>query len=183
MAAATTSAEPPATPAEPGGPLRRVARAEEVTRGTLPSPPAVAPHEPHPDASALCHPWRMTAIARLCWTAIDCPDARALAGFYSAITGWPIDEARSDDEWVHLAADGAITLCFQQVEDYHAPQWPGQEHPQQEHLDFYVDDLEAGEEAVLALGARLHAVQPGESFRVYLDPADHPFCLIRSGSE
>jgi hypothetical protein len=34
---------------------------------------------------------------------------------------------------------------------------------------------------VLALGATKHAVQPGEAagdlFRVYLDPAGHPFCL------
>ena len=37
------------------------------------------------------------------------------------------------------------------------------------------------EPAVLALGARRHDVQPGESdgdtFRVYLDPVGHPFCL------
>ena len=123
----------------------------------------------------------MTAIARLCWTAIDCPDARSLAAFYSAITDWPIDEDRSDDEWVHLAADGAVTVCFQQVADYRAPQWPGQEHPQQEHLDFEVDDLDAGEQAVLAIGARRHDVQPGTDFRVYLDPDDHPFCLILPG--
>jgi hypothetical protein len=34
---------------------------------------------------------------------------------------------------------------------------------------------------VLALGATRHDVQPGEpsgdGFRVYLDPAGHPFCL------
>lgn len=29
----------------------------------------------------------MTQIARLAWTAIDCPGPRELAGFYSAITG------------------------------------------------------------------------------------------------
>ena len=61
--------------------------------------------------------------------------------------------------------------------DYRAPQWPGQEHPQQEHLDLWVDDLDAAEVQVLALGATKHAVQPGQSFRVYLDPAGHPFCL------
>jgi predicted enzyme related to lactoylglutathione lyase len=125
----------------------------------------------------------MTAIGRLCWTAIDCPDARALGAFYAAITDWPIDEDRSDDEWVHLAAEGPVTVCFQQVDDYRPPQWPGQEHPQQEHLDFYVDDLDGAEEQVIALGARKHAVQPGRDFRVYLDPADHPFCLIQAGSE
>ena len=122
----------------------------------------------------------MTAIARLSWTAIDCPDPHALAAFYAAITGWPIDTDASDDEWVQLRADGPVTLAFQRVTDYRAPAWPGQEHPQQEHLDFYVDDLDEGERRVLAIGARKHATQPGQSFRVYLDPVDHPFCLIAS---
>ena len=36
----------------------------------------------------------MPPIARLAWTAVDCHDPRALAEFYSAITGWPIDEQR-----------------------------------------------------------------------------------------
>ena len=123
----------------------------------------------------------MIRIGRLAWTAIDCPDPRALAAFYSAITGWPIDESGSDEEWVTLASDGGPTLGFQRVDDYQPPQWPGQEHPQQAHLDFEVDDLDAGEQAVLAIGARRHDVQPGTDFRVYLDPDDHPFCLILPG--
>jgi hypothetical protein len=46
------------------------------------------------------------------------------------------------------------------------------------HVDVLVDDIDAGEAKVLALGAtRL----PGEGrgFRVYADPAGHPFCLVR----
>jgi hypothetical protein len=31
---------------------------------------------------------------------------------------------------------------------------------------------------VLALGARKVDVQPGTTFRVYLDPAGHPLCLV-----
>jgi hypothetical protein len=45
------------------------------------------------------------------------------------------------------------------------------------HLDVIVDDLDAGETAVLGLGATKHAHQPGTTFRVFLDPAGHPFCL------
>ena len=60
----------------------------------------------------------MTAIGRLVWTAIDCPDARSLAHFYSAITGWPIDEDTSSERWVELRSDGGATICFQGVEDY-----------------------------------------------------------------
>jgi Glyoxalase-like domain len=123
----------------------------------------------------------MPAIARLAWTAIDCPDARTLAGFYARLTGWPVNEAGSDDEWVELRSDSGATLCFQSVADYTPPQWPGQEHPQQAHCDFEVDDLEVGEEAVLALGASKHPFQPKPtSWRVFLDPAGHPFCLISS---
>ena len=120
----------------------------------------------------------MTSIARLAWTAIDCPDAIGLARFYSAITGWPVDEDESDDLWVQLRSGEGATLAFQQVTDYRAPEWPGQEHPQQEHLDFAVDDLDIAEAQVLGLGARKHASQPGHTFRVFLDPADHPFCLV-----
>jgi hypothetical protein len=119
----------------------------------------------------------MTAIARLSLTAIDCPDPRALAAFYSAITDWPIDP-ESNDEWVELVSDVGTTLAFQRVTDYRAPEWPGQDHPQQLHVDFDVPDLDAGEQQVLALGARKHDVQPGTTFRVYLDPVGHPFCLV-----
>jgi hypothetical protein len=45
------------------------------------------------------------------------------------------------------------------------------------HLDVVVDDLDAAEKAVLELGATRHEQQPGETFRVFLDPAGHPFCL------
>ena len=38
-------------------------------------------------------------------------------------------------------------------------------------------DLDAAEAAVLGLGATKHEHQPGATFRVFLDPAGHPFCL------
>ena len=45
------------------------------------------------------------------------------------------------------------------------------------HLDLILDDLDVGEAAVLDLGATKHDHQPGTSFRVFRDPAGHPFCL------
>ena len=33
---------------------------------------------------------------------------------------------------------------------------------------------------MLDVGARKAETQPGESFRVFLDPAGHPFCLVRA---
>lgn len=120
-------------------------------------------------------------IARLQLTALDCPDPVALAEFYSAITGWEATQPYEDHpEWVQLAAPAnGHTLAFQRVEGYSAPQWPGQEHPQQLHLDFLVPDLDAGEASLLAVGAVKHEFQPApDSFRIYLDPVGHPFCLV-----
>ena len=61
--------------------------------------------------------------------------------------------------------------------------WPrGQ---QQAHLDFVVTDIAAAHERVLALGGTaLDPVEPPKpaperGFRVYADPAGHPFCLCR----
>ena len=83
-----------------------------------------------------------------------------------------------DDDWVELRSEGGPTLAFQRVADYRAPVWPGSDHPQQLHLDFDVPDLDAGEADVLAVGARKADHQPGTTFRVYLDPVGHPFCLV-----
>ena len=46
------------------------------------------------------------------------------------------------------------------------------------HLDFDVDDLDATEARVLAAGATRYDFQPDDHWRVYADPAGHPFCLI-----
>jgi catechol 2,3-dioxygenase-like lactoylglutathione lyase family enzyme len=122
-------------------------------------------------------------LPRLSVVALDCADPYALARFYSRLTGWPLDpadEQGGDGDWVQLRADGPVTIACQRVTDHRPPQWPGQEHPQQVHVDLDVPDLDEGERFVLALGARKADVQPGESFRVFLDPAGHPFCLVRA---
>jgi len=115
------------------------------------------------------------AIARYPSLVIDCPDAGALATFYGTLLDWTI---KSSDDWAEIRdAETGNCICFQQVEGFTPPQWPAQQVPQQMHLDVMVDDLDAGEEAVVALGGTKHEHQPGESFRVFLDPAGHPFCL------
>jgi len=45
------------------------------------------------------------------------------------------------------------------------------------HLDLMVQDLDEGEKVAVELGATKADSQPGTSFRVFLDPASHPFCL------
>ncbi len=115
-------------------------------------------------------------------TALDCPDPLALADFYARVTGLavaPPDQATTDDaDWVWLENGAMPTLAFQRVEHYVAPTWPEGAVPQQLHLDFLVDDLDEGEHHVLAQGATKATSQPGTTFRVYLDPVGHPFCLV-----
>lgn len=107
-------------------------------------------------------------------TVLDCPDPMALAGFYAALLGGDVDD---DGEWATLRSPDWGRLEFQRVDDFAPPVWPGQEHPQQMHIDVTVPDLDAAEAAVLTAGASKHEIQPGTSFRVFLDPAGHPFCL------
>jgi catechol 2,3-dioxygenase-like lactoylglutathione lyase family enzyme len=117
------------------------------------------------------------AIARFPVVAIDCPDPGELARFYAAVLDWFV-HVDDDGTWAHIRhPNGIAAIAFQRVEEYRPPDWPGQQHPQQMHLDVDVDDLDEGEAAVLALGAVKHEHQPGTTFRVFLDPAGHPFCL------
>jgi predicted enzyme related to lactoylglutathione lyase len=63
------------------------------------------------------------------------------------------------------------------------PTWPERDRPQQAHIDVLVDDLDRADAQIVDLGARRLAdeavVHDDESFRVYADPAGHPFCLIK----
>ena len=116
------------------------------------------------------------AIARYPSLVLDCPDAHALGTFYAAMLDWKLETSSG---WADTRADYGQCISFQQVADYIAPEWPGQQVPQQMHLDVVVDDLDVAEKAVLDLGATKHEHQPGKSFRVFLDPAGHPFCLCQ----
>ena len=102
--------------------------------------------------------------------AIDCPDPVALAHFYGALTGLsvaPLGGPPESVEWVELDNHGAPTLAFQRVAGLPAPTWPEGPQPQRLHLDFSVEDLDAGEAAALTLGATRADHQPGTTFRVF----------------
>jgi len=105
---------------------------------------------------------------------IDAPDASALARFYADLTGMEV--TYDGPEGALISGDGK-SVMFQQISDYTPPRWPDPAHPQQAHLDLFADDLDSVEARALELGAsRLNA--GGEHFRVFSDPAGHPFCLI-----
>jgi predicted enzyme related to lactoylglutathione lyase len=115
------------------------------------------------------------AIARFPVVVLDCPEPKALAEFYGALLDWQV--AQNDADHWSARAEYGDCLVFQKVEAFTPPQWPGQDVPQQMHIDVVVDDLDAAEAAVLELGATRHEHQPGTTYRVFLDPAGHPFCL------
>ncbi|MEV5594527.1 VOC family protein [Streptomyces sp. NPDC052496] len=126
---------------------------------------------------------------------LDSTDARGLAEFYRALLGLeyaPGDEppeAGEPDErgrdWLVLrSADATPLLAFQHVDRLTRPTWPEGPVPQQLHLDLSVpsvQELRAQHERVLSLGGRLlsdNEQGPDEPFRVYADPAGHPFCVF-----
>ncbi|MFF6781674.1 VOC family protein [Streptomyces sp. NPDC012510] len=117
------------------------------------------------------------AIAKLDVVVLDCPDPAALAGFYAEVIGGKVVPAEED--WVNLELPGeGVKLAFQKAPGFVAPEWPSPKRSQQFHLDLNVEDMDAAEKQVLALGATvLDAEDRERGFRVYADPAGHPFCL------
>ena len=120
-------------------------------------------------------------IRRLQAVALDCPDPVRLAEFYAELLGGQVVTDPDEPDWVEVREFDGTPLAFQRVQNYRPPEWPGQQIPQQMHLDFDVDDIEAEEKRVLELGAtvleRTDQLRPGTNWRVYADPAGHPFCL------
>lgn len=116
----------------------------------------------------------MSDSITFCSVALDCPDAGKLADFYAGITGGRV--TFRDDSWATMRSPGG-RIDFQTAPGYTPPAWPDPASPMQMHLDFDVDDLDAAEARVLAAGATKYDVQPDEHWRVYADPAGHPFCL------
>jgi len=115
------------------------------------------------------------ALAAVGAVVLDCPDPVALARFYAALIG---GEAEQHEDWVNLTGSAGAPLAFQAAPGFVPPKWPSADASQQFHLDLTVPDLDAAEREVLALGATvLEADDRERSFRVYADPAGHPFCL------
>ncbi|MFI6340143.1 VOC family protein [Streptomyces sp. NPDC050535] len=127
----------------------------------------------------------MAPVARMRSVVLDCPDPRALARFYAHVVGGT--PQAEDDDWVVLPVPDGTRLAFQRAEGFVPPQWPRADHnSQQFHLDFDAgstwEAIDAAQEKVLALGARpldLDDEDGKRDFRVYADPAGHPFCLCR----
>ncbi len=120
-------------------------------------------------------------IGKLRSVVMDTRDPRALAGFWAGVLGGDVDAEDGDDTWVVLTDPTGRRLAFQLSPDHEPPRFPDTRGSQQFHLDVFVDDVDAAEADVLALGATRVPDAIGEDdFRVYRDPAGHPFCLVYS---
>jgi hypothetical protein len=123
----------------------------------------------------------MTAIARYVGVSMDCADPAALADFYRQMLDLEI--SYTSDDFVFVGEMGANGLGFVRVEDYRPPTWPMSDVPKQAHMEFGVSDLDAGEAALLKIGATKPDEQPQpDRWRVMLDPAGHPFCISNAGA-
>jgi hypothetical protein len=126
------------------------------------------------------------AIAHYAYTALDCDNPIELADFYSKITGWPVeplgDFPPEDVTWLELLDDNGFTkMAFQLIDNYQKPTWPTGGLPQQAHMDFHANDLDIAEKQLLEIGAVKAEYQPKpHRFRIYLDLAGHPFCIVQS---
>ena len=115
------------------------------------------------------------SIATLKMVTVDSSDVRRDARFWSSVLGWEV--AHEQDEYAMLVGPGGVALGLGVVPDHKPPSWPNQRGTKQFHFDLAVDDIDAAVQDCVELGATLPDEQPGETWRVLLDPSGHPFCL------
>ena len=112
---------------------------------------------------------------------LDCAEVTPVADFWKAALGY--EQVASDGEsYAMLKGESGPALGLGKVEDYEPPAWPNPHGSKQFHLDLAADDIDAETERLLSLGATLADPQPGETWRVLLDPAGHPFCVTNAAN-
>jgi len=114
-------------------------------------------------------------VATLKMITLDSSHARRDARFWSSVLGWKI--THEQDEYAMLTGPGEVALGLGVVPDHQPPAWPNRGGTKQFHFDLAVDDIDAAAQECVTLGATLPNEQPGENWRVLLDPSGHPFCL------
>jgi predicted enzyme related to lactoylglutathione lyase len=108
----------------------------------------------------------------------DAADLTTESSFWAGVLGGTV---RTDDDWHMVFVDGQPRVGIQRAPNHVRPVWPDGT-PQQMHLDLWVDDPPEAHAHVMALGATVLKEPVDEPdapdlFRVYADPAGHPFCL------
>ena len=126
-------------------------------------------------------PWPLYEVT------LDCPEPRALAEFYRRLLGWtyaPGHEAEdpAGDEWLVLLPPAPGPRLAFQRSDAEVTPW---RRDARVHLDVTVPDLARAHQHVLACGGTALSGtpqdegHPDDRFRVYADPAGHPFCTTQ----
>ena len=115
-------------------------------------------------------------VGRLWAVTLDCADPQPLADFWANVLGGTASPF--SDDFVAVELSTGLWLGAYRVDDHQPASWPDGDGPKQFHLDVTVEDLDTGERAVLELGATKADHQPEpDKWRVFLDPAGHPFCI------
>lgn len=127
---------------------------------------------------------------------IDCTEPRKLAEFYRKLLGYEYlpdmgqempPEGEPDPQgqaWLNLMDPARHThLAFQKVDRLPRSTWPGDDVPQQMHLDLLVRsraELDQQHDVVLAWGGELleERLDGPNPTRIYADPEGHPFCIF-----
>lgn len=112
---------------------------------------------------------------------LDSNDADKLSAFYEELLGWTRFPGEEFTVLANVEQQGFPTwITFQQVDDYVPPVWPATVNRQQQmaHLDFHVKDVEEAVKHALSCGAAMSEMQLEDGWRVMIDPAGHPFCLL-----
>jgi catechol-2,3-dioxygenase len=118
-------------------------------------------------------------IGQLETVVLDSRDPHKLARFYAELIGATIKTEEAN--WVTIVDDNGRRLSFQTSPEHEPPTFPDPAGSQQSHLDIRVADVDEAERRVLELGAtRAPNGNEDDNFRVFRDPAGHPFCLIWS---
>ncbi len=113
--------------------------------------------------------------------AVDCADPYALASFWSAVTGNPLNpDDHPGDPVAVVAMDNGVNLYFAQVPEPKVGK-------NRLHLCLRPADTRDGEVArLLALGATLlhdRRNPDGTGWAVLADPEGNEFCVLRSAEE
>lgn len=112
---------------------------------------------------------------------LDSDNADELCAFYEKLLGWTRFPGEEFTVLANVTQEGFPTwITFQQSDDYVSPVWPVTPNEQQQmaHLDFHVENVEESVGYALSCGATMSNIQCNDGWRVMIDPAGHPFCLL-----
>ena len=106
---------------------------------------------------------------------LDAKEIEPVARFWTELLQLEVTYSMAD--WVSLS--GPVSLAVQRNPDHRTAGLGDPDRPQQVHLDIEVEDIESAESLVLRNGGTELKESPDAEppFRVYADPAGHPFCL------